>query len=129
MLADKLNYGDTIGVVGISDSMVVDGIEEAFYKAEAFLISKGFKIKRGKYLFEDYYGSCGTRFQRCEDLMNMFLDDEVKTIVCLTGGQTSNTFIDMLDYEVIKKHPKILVGYSDVTVLLQTVYNKTGHNI
>ena len=126
MLAEKLNYGDTIGVVGVSDSMVVDGIEEAFYKAEAFLISKGFKIKRGKYLFEDYYGSCGTREQKCRDFMDMFLDDEVKAIVCLTGGQTCNTFIDMLDYEVIKKHPKILVGYSDVTVLLQTIYNKTG---
>ena len=58
--------------------------------------------------------------------MNMFLDNEVKAIICLAGGQTCNTFIDLLDYEKIKKHPKILVGYSDITVLLQTIYKKTG---
>ena len=126
MLAEKLNYGDTIGVVGVSNSMKEDNIEETFYKAEAFLINKGFKIKRGKYLFEDYYGSCGTREQKCKDFMDMFLDDEVKAIVCLDGGETCNTFIDLLDYDTIKKHPKILVGYSDITVLLQSIYSKTG---
>ena len=61
-----------------------------------------------------------------EDFMKMFLDDEVKAIICLEGGQTCNTFLDLLDYEEIKKHPKILVGYSDITVLLQAIYKKTG---
>lgn len=127
MLANKLNYGDTIGVVGVSNS--ISKREERvnqFYKAEQFLINKGFKIKRGKYVFEDYYGSAGTREQKAEDFMNMFMDKEVKAIICLEGGETCNTFIDLLDYEVIKQNPKILMGYSDITVLLQTIYKKTG---
>lgn len=126
MLANKLNYGDTIGVVGVSNSLKHSNRYDAFIKAERFLKNKGFKIKRGKYLEEDYYGSCGTKEQKCEDFMNMFVDDNVKAIICLEGGQTCNTFIDLLDYEKIKKHPKILVGYSDITVLLQTIYKKTG---
>lgn len=127
MLANKLNYGDTIGVVGVSNSLKHDGYTaENFYRAEKFLQNKGFKIKRGKYLFENYYGSAGTREQKAEDMINMFKDKEVKAIICLKGGQTCNTFIDLLDYETIKQNPKIITGYSDITVLLQAIYNKTG---
>ena len=87
---------------------------------------KGFKIKRGKYVLEDYYGSAGTREQKAEDMMNMFKDNEVKAIICLNGGETCNTFIELLDYNVIRQNPKIITGYSDITVLLQTIYKKTG---
>lgn len=127
MLANKLNYGDTIGVVGVSKSLNYGKYTtEHFYEAEKFLKNKGFKIKRGRYVLENYYGSAGTREQKAEDMMNMFQDDEVKAIICLNGGETCNTFIDLLDYEVIKQNPKIITGYSDITVLLQTIYNKTG---
>lgn len=126
MLANKLNYGDTIGVVGVANSLKLHDRYEEFYKAEQFLTNKGFKVKRGKYVLEDYYGSAGTKEQKAEDMMNMFKDDEVKAIICLAGGQTCNTFIDLLDYEIIKKHPKIITGYSDITVLLQTIYKETG---
>ena len=120
MLANQLNLGDTIGVVGVSNSLEFNDGYEEFYRAEAFLKNKGFKIKRGKYVLADDYGSAGTREQKAEDMMNLFQDDEVKAIICLKGGQTCNTFIDLLDYEIIKQHPKIITGYSDVTVLLQT---------
>ena len=126
MLANKLNYGDTIGVVGVANSLELHNRYEDFYRAEKFFESKGFKIKRGKYVLENYYGTAGTREQKAEDLMNMFKDEAVKAIICLEGGQNCNTFIDLLDYDVIRQNPKIITGYSDVTVLLQTIYNKTG---
>lgn len=126
MLANKLNYGDTIGVVGVSNSLKLNDKYEQFYKAEQFFINKGFKVKRGKYVLEDYYGSVGTKEQKAEDMMNMFEDKDVKAIICLEGGQTCNTFIDLLDYDVIKQNPKIITGYSDITVLLQAIYKKTG---
>lgn len=126
MIPDKLNYGDTIGVVGVSNSLARNNREEDFYRAEKLLTEKGFKVKRGKYVLEDYYASAGTKEQKAEDMMNMFQDKEVKAIICLVGGETCNTFIDLLDYEMIKQNPKIITGYSDVTVLLQTIYKKTG---
>lgn len=126
MLANKLNYGDTIGVVGVSNSLFLNNKYNDFIRAKQFFENKNLKIKFGKYVEEDYYGSCGTKEQKAEDFMKMFLDDEVKAIICLEGGQTCNTFLDLLDYEEIKKHPKILVGYSDITVLLQAIYKKTG---
>ena len=126
MLANKLNYGDTIGVVGVSNSLKIGNLYDDFAIAEELLKSKGFKIKRAKNVLEDYYGSAGTREQKAEEFMNMFKDDEVKAIICLNGGETCNTFIELLDYEEIKRHPKILVGYSDITVLLHAIYKKTG---
>ena len=126
MIADKLNYGDTIGVVGVSNSLDTKEKYEQFIKAEQFFKTKGFNIRRGKYLFNNYYGAAGTKEEKAEDLMNMFKDKEVKAIICLEGGQTCNTFIDLLDYEVIKKNPKILTGYSDITILLQTINKMTG---
>ena len=126
MLANKLNYGDTIGVVGVSNSLELETGYDYFYRAEQFLTSKGFKIKRGKYVLNDYYGSAGTREQRAEDMMEMFKDKDVKAIICLKGGETCNTFIDLLDYEIIKQNPKIVTGYSDITVILNTIYKKTG---
>ena len=126
MLANKLNYGDTIGVVGVSNSLKIGNLYDDFARAEELLKSKGFKIKRAKNVLEDYYGSAGTREQKAEEFMKMFKDDEVKAIICLNGGETCNTFIELLDYEEIKRHPKILVGYSDITVLLHAIYKKTG---
>lgn len=126
MLANRLKIGDTIGVVGVSDSLAKNHKEKEFYRAEKFLQEKGFKIKRGKYVLEDFYGSAGTKEQKAEDMMEMFQDKEVKAILCLEGGQTCNTFIELLDYECIKQNPKIITGYSDITVLLQTIYHKTG---
>lgn len=126
MLANKLNYGDTIGVVGVANSLELGNRYDDFKRAEELLKSKGFKIKIAKNVLEDYYGSAGTREQKAEEFMHMFKDDEVKAIVCLNGGETCNTFIELLDYEEIKKHPKILVGYSDITVLLNAIYKKTG---
>lgn len=126
MLANKLNYGDTIGVVGVANSLELHNRYEDFYRAEKLFKSKGFKIKKGRYVLEDYYGTAGTRWQKAEDMMDMFKDKEVKAIICLEGGENCNTFIDLLDYNVIRKNPKIITGYSDVTVLLQSIYNKTG---
>lgn len=126
MLANKLNYGDTIGVVGVANSLELGNRYNDFIRAEKLLKSKGFKVKKAKNVLEDYYGSAGTREQKAIEFMNMFKDDEVKAIICLNGGETCNTFIELLDYEEIKKHPKILVGYSDITVLLHAVYKKTG---
>lgn len=126
MLANKLNYGDTIGVVGVSNSLDLEKRYNDFRRAEELLKNKGFKIKKAKNVLEDYYGSAGTREQKAEEFMNMFKDNEVKAIICLDGGETCNTFIELLDYEEIKRHPKILVGYSDITVLLNAIYKKTG---
>lgn len=55
--------------------------------------------------------------KRAEDLMNAFLDDSIKAIICCIGGNDSIRMLPYIDFDVIKAHPKILCGYSDITVL------------
>lgn len=71
MLANKLNYGDTIGVVGVANSLELGNRYDDFTRAEKLLKNKGFKIKRAKNVMEDYYGSAGTREQKAEEFMKI----------------------------------------------------------
>ncbi|MGI6731060.1 MAG: S66 peptidase family protein [Anaerovoracaceae bacterium] len=65
----------------------------------------------------------GQDFARAMDLNAAFADDKIKGIFCLRGGYGLMRILSMLDYKVIKKNPKLLLGYSDITAL-HTVLNK-----
>ena len=56
----------------------------------------------------------------------MFADSNVKMIWCAKGGENSNSILDYLDYELIRSNPKIICGYSDITVLTNVITSKTG---
>ena len=68
----------------------------------------------------------GTDKERVDDIHNMFLDNEVKLIICLRGGYGASRLLDKIDYSIIKNNPKIFCGYSDITVLQNAFFNKTG---
>lgn len=63
---------------------------------------------------------------RISDLNTALIDDTVDIILSVLGGYNSNQLLDYIDYELIKKHPKIICGYSDVTALLNAIYSMTG---
>lgn len=91
-----------------------------------YLTKKGFKYKLGESMYAKCGYLAGTDELRAKDLNNFFKDDEVDAILCFRGGYGAARFLDFIDYEEIKKHPKLLVGFSDVTVLLNAIYEKTG---
>ena len=88
--------------------------------------ASGFKVKFGKYVFEDTLGYGTSPEKRAADINWAFKDDEVKAIMCVKGGEDSNTTLDYIDYEMIKKHPKIICGFSDNTSILNAIHKKTG---
>jgi muramoyltetrapeptide carboxypeptidase len=63
---------------------------------------------------------------RLEDFHAMFTDNKVRAIFCARGGYGSLRILDRIDYTLLSKHPKIFVGYSDITALLLAIYKKTG---
>ncbi|MFH0927934.1 MAG: LD-carboxypeptidase, partial [bacterium] len=89
-----------------------------------FLIQSGFKIKRGRNLSKVFYYSAGTVRERLADLHDMFEDPSVKAIICANGGSCSNQLLEMVDFGLIKRHPKIFIGYSDITNLLLAINQK-----
>lgn len=123
-LNKKIKVGDTIGVVAPSRPicLIRKRIDEGIKKIK----TAGFQVKLGKYVNERTYYSAGTAKQRAEDFNNMFADKEVNAIFCATGGCSANQILPLLDYDLISKNPKPIVGYSDITNLLLGIYTKTG---
>ncbi len=119
----RLSPGDTVALVSPSgatatrfDAMIVKENMEAL----------GFKVKPGPHLL-DRYGYLGGRdADRAADLMAAFADPDVAGIVAMKGGWGCARILPFLDYDVIRKNPKVLVGYSDITALLLGLHAKTG---
>ena len=125
MIPSKLKKGDTIGVIAPSNYIEKDDLE--YINASiALMEASGFKVKFGKYVFEDTLGYGTSPEKRATDINWAFKDDEVKAIMCVKGGEDSNTTLDYIDYEMIKKHPKIICGFSDNTSILNAIHEKTG---
>ncbi|MEO7372173.1 MAG: S66 peptidase family protein [Ilumatobacteraceae bacterium] len=61
--------------------------------------------------------TAGTPRQRVDDLHAAFIDPEVSIVLCAIGGNHSNELLDLIDYDLIREHPKIFQGLSDITVL------------
>lgn len=125
MIANKLKPGDEIRVVAPSRSQAIIW-EHAHHHAMDFWMNSGFKLTFSKNCRElDKYQSSSIA-SRVEDLHEAFRDPHVKMIITSVGGFNANQLLTYLDYDLITKNPKILCGYSDITILLNAIYAKTG---
>ena len=109
----KLEKGDTIGLIGLANSVSKDKILKTKEKIEKL----GYKVKLGKHIFESWYSFAGKDENRLFDLNNFFEDVEVDAILCIRGGYGSIRIVEGLNFEMIKRNPKIFVGYSDITTI------------
>lgn len=126
MIPEKLKAGDEVRIIAPSRSMVILG-EDCKKIATERLEKLGLKVTFGKYVMEadsDYL--CASVEHRVEDLNEAFRDENVKAILTVIGGFNSNQILDYIDYEAIKKNPKIFCGFSDITALSNAIYAKTG---
>lgn len=86
----------------------------------------GYIVTFGENVRDDSYLGSAPAKKRAEDLMAAYCDQNVVLIVALDGGWLANAVLPYLDWEVIRQNPKPLMGYSDITVLLDAIYAKTG---
>ena len=86
----------------------------------------GFKAKLFPHAGETTYYLAGPDDHRASDLNAAFADPSVDAIFCLRGGYGASRILPLLDYEMIKKNPKIICGYSDITALLNAIHRLTG---
>ncbi|HEY9899885.1 MAG TPA: S66 peptidase family protein [Pantanalinema sp.] len=120
-----LEEGDAIGIVSPS-SPVAAFCPRRFERGVQALTSLGFKVVVADNARERYGHTAGTVEQRVNDLHAMFRDPAIKAVIATIGGFNSNQLLDRLDYDLIRTHPKILVGYSDITALLVGIHRMTG---
>jgi muramoyltetrapeptide carboxypeptidase len=121
MLAEKIKQGEKIGI--ISPSSVPE--REQYARIFSGIKSIGFDIQEGKNLYKNTYGYIASEQERADDFNEMISNNEIK-MVFFGGGTGSNELLPLIDYENIKRHPKIICSYSDGTTILNTIYVKTG---
>jgi muramoyltetrapeptide carboxypeptidase len=81
----------------------------------------GLQVKPGRYVLERYGYLAGKDSDRAFDINTMFADTSVKAIIAMRGGWGCNRILPLLNYSHIRQHPKILIGYSDITSLLLAI--------
>ena len=118
----RLAKGDTVAVIAPSSGVTPESFEKALRNLDDF----GFKTKAGKYARARNGFLAGTDKERLNDLHQAFSDAEVKAVWCVRGGYGASRFLPELDFKLIKKNPKIFIGYSDITALHTAIYQNTG---
>lgn len=92
-----------------------------------YLESLGYRVKLGRNALKSYGGYlAGTDQERVADIHEMFSDPSINAIFCARGGYGSSRLLSLIDFQLIKKNPKIFVGFSDVTALQLAILKKTG---
>jgi muramoyltetrapeptide carboxypeptidase len=119
----RLAEGDTVGLVlPASSTLEGDDIQLAKEQLEAI----GLKVAIGAHAHDRHGYFAGRDRDRADDLNRMFADDRIAGVVCYTGGWGSPRVLPYLDYDLIARKPKVLIGYSDITALLNAIHQRTG---
>lgn len=94
--------------------------------AQQRLEAMGFRVRMPRDLFRRKDYLAGSDSERASELMSAFTDREVDAIFPGTGGYGTTRIVDKLDYELIKKNPKVFIGFSDITGLHIAINQRTG---
>ena len=120
---NKLKKGALIGVISPASSPDELSTIDSGVK---YLEKLGYRVEVGKNVGQNHGYLAGTDQQRLDDLHYMFMKKDIKAIFCARGGYGTGRLLDKIDYNLIRKNPKILVGYSDITALQMAIIKKTG---
>ena len=122
---NKLNVGDEVRVIAPARSLAIIS-KETREIANKRIEELGLKISFGKHVDEmDDFASSSVE-SRIEDLHEAFSDKNIKAVFTVIGGFNSNQLLKYIDWDLIKKNPKIICGYSDITALNDSIFAKTG---
>ena len=118
----KLSAGARIGIV--SPAYWLE--EERMERAVSVFKNLGYDVVPGKSTGLKQGKCAGSPEARDGDIMEMFEDSSIGAIICARGGYGGNRVLPLLDYDIIRKNPKIFVGYSDITGFLNSFAQKSG---
>jgi muramoyltetrapeptide carboxypeptidase len=123
LLARRLQPGDTIALINPANAVYE---RDPYRFATEALQALGFKVREAPHLRARYGRLAGTDAQRASDVNAMFADTGVHGLMALTGGSGCNRILPLLDYALMRRQPKALMGFSDLTALINAVNAQTG---
>lgn len=117
-----LHPGDMIGVMAPSSYVEKKDIE----KSKALLEKRGYRVFVHPQTFERDRQSAGANLQKSLALQGLWQRADIKAVWAAGGGNRALHFMDSINFDAIKKKPKLFIGFSDATVLLNAIYAHTG---
>lgn len=121
MTPPKLRKGGKIAIVGLASS----GDKNLLEQAVANIKNYGYDVEIDPTCFLNWHGFAGSDQERAKALNKLFADDSVHAIMAIRGGFGSIRILDQIDYPLIKKNPKIFIGFSDITSLHMLLFSQT----
>jgi muramoyltetrapeptide carboxypeptidase len=123
ILPKRLTKGDLIAVTAPGGAI---WNPNDVLKFESLLKSMGYSVVLGETLKKRHGYLAGTDEERVEELHRFFSNPEVRGIICMRGGWGCARLLDKIDFNLIRENPKIFMGFSDITSLLNAFYLKSG---
>ena len=114
--------GDTIGIVSTSSPVTGDELE----RLTGYLRGRGYRVKLADGIGERLGYFAGPPERRAAGVMAMFADPEVAMVLPANGGTGAHQLVDRLDYDVIRAHPKLFAGFSNPTILNNSILAAAG---
>lgn len=119
----RLRAGDTVGLVSPASATF---LREELAVVEETIAALGLQLKLGPHLMDRRGYFAGADADRAADINGFFADASVAAVICVRGGWGSARVLKYLDYEAIRKNPKVLLGFSDITALHTALLARTG---
>ncbi len=123
LLPPRLKRGDTFGLVAPAGPVEN---KEGFTAGVKLLRDMGFRVMYSNEILEKDGYLAGPDHHRAEQFMNVWLNPDVKAVMALRGGYGSLRLVPHLDMEMVRRFPKIFIGFSDITVLHTAILKHTG---
>ena len=118
----RLRKHDLIGIVSPASA---PSSQEKVDRGVEYLERLGYRVKVGKHVMSQHGYLAGTDEERVNDLNEMLRDPAVKAVFAVRGGYGTPRLLHLVDYQAVRKNPKIIVGYSDLTALQLALFKKT----
>jgi muramoyltetrapeptide carboxypeptidase len=115
-----LRPGDVVGIVSPS-ALTAAHVPRRLSRGLAELERRGFRVRMAEHAAD----AAARRADKVADLHAMFASEDVRAVVCTTGGASSHQLLEDLDFELIAANPKVFVGYSDITALHAAIWART----
>jgi muramoyltetrapeptide carboxypeptidase len=114
--------GDTFGILAPSSPFD----DQAFQAGLEVLETLGFRVRYSKTIFEKKKYLAGPDALRAQSFNAMFADPEITAVICARGGYGALRILPLIDFDLVRAHPKLLIGFSDVTALLTGMVSGIG---
>lgn len=118
----RLKKHDVIGIVAPASAPSSD---KKIDKGIHYLERLGYRVKLGAHAKAVHGYLAGRDEERASDLNAMFADQQVKAIIAVRGGYGTPRLLEHIDYHLVRRNPKVLIGYSDLTALQLALFTKT----